>query len=422
MRKNIVEVSEYFKGRGEVSFAPACRSLLTTRPKSAEQDNEKAPKLALEPRILDRMADELARAGLVGEGRAAKLAYLVLTSRFLERPLCAVIKAQSSAGKSYLVEQVIKLFPAAAYHYMTSFSPMALVHTKEDLRHRVLVIAEAAGFKKGDSALLLRSLISEGRIHHETVQQTKSGMQPLVLDKEGPTGLLVTTTAPRLEAELETRMLSIPINDSTEQTRAILQATGARWDGGGSVVAVDAKPWHELHKWLTRAEHKVAIPFAAALTELIPPTAVRMRRDIDFLLRLVAAHALLHQARRKRDEGCVVATVEDYEAIHELVADLISQGVGASVPATIREVVEAVQQLGRGEVGHSKKAIADKIGKHPTTVGDHVDRAVSAGYLHNLETRPSRPALLLLGDPMPEEQQVLPKPETLAAYLARRES
>ena len=55
--------------------------------------NDNCPlELAQEPRILDRMADDLERAGLVGEKRAAKLIYLLLTSRFLDRPLCVVIK------------------------------------------------------------------------------------------------------------------------------------------------------------------------------------------------------------------------------------------------------------------------------------------------------------------------------------------
>jgi hypothetical protein len=61
------------------------------------------PPLALEPNILDRVVEALADAGLVvGEDRAVKLLYLVLTSRVLDRPLCSVIKAESSAGKSWI--------------------------------------------------------------------------------------------------------------------------------------------------------------------------------------------------------------------------------------------------------------------------------------------------------------------------------
>src|SRR5438270_9511680 len=73
--------------------------------------NKEVPRLAQEPRILDRVARELECAGLVGEARAAKLVYLILTSRLLESPLCAVIKGQSSAGKNHVLKKVKALFP-----------------------------------------------------------------------------------------------------------------------------------------------------------------------------------------------------------------------------------------------------------------------------------------------------------------------
>jgi hypothetical protein len=372
--------------------------------------------LASEPRILNRMAAELERAGLVGEGRAAKLVYLVLTSRFLDdRPLCAVIRGQSSAGKSHLVERVMALFPPSAYHFMTSMSPKALAYGEESLVHRILVVAEAAGFSKGDNALLLRSLISEGRIRHETVESTADfGLRSRVTEREGPTGLLVTTTTPKLEVELETRMFSIPINDSPEQTKAIMMATALRWDGSGGIGALDTTPWHALQNWLADAEHRVVIPFAPRLVPLIPPAAVRLRRDSNVLMALIATHALLHQAQREQDaKGRIIATTDDYAAVRELIADLMSEGVGASVPKTVRETVAAVRALGNG--GHSITEIAKQLGLHKTTAGARVEVAIEAGYLRNLEPKPGLPAIIVIGDPLPEEVEVLPPPEMLSA-------
>jgi hypothetical protein len=301
------------------------------------------PLLAKDPRILERMVTDLARAGLVGEARAAKLVYLLLTSRFPDRPLCAVIKGQSSAGKSYLVERVMALFPEDAYHFTTSISPKALAYGSEPLKHRILVIAEADGFRKGADALMLRSLISEGRIHRETVD--KDG-KSLTLDKEGPTGLLVTTTAHQLEPELETRMFSIPINDSPEQTAAIMMALAQRSEGSTDVAPIDPASWHELQKWLKNAEHRVVIPYAPRLAKLIPSSAVRLRRDFGAVLRMIKTHALLHQLQREHDsEGRIVATSDDYAAIYDLVVALVKEGVGASVPPEVRETVNAVRDL-----------------------------------------------------------------------------
>ena len=61
---------------------------------------------------------------------------------------------------------------------------------------------------------------------------------------------------------------------------------------------------------------------------------------------LIRAHALLHQATRLKDgDGQVVATLEDYAAVHELVADLVAEGVEATVKPEARETVEAVAGL-----------------------------------------------------------------------------
>ena len=87
----------------------------------------------------------------------------------------------------------------------------------------------------------------------------------------------------------------------------------------------------------------MAVPYAAKLAELIPPVAVRLRRDFSTLLSLIRAHALLHQATRERSpEGEVVATLEDYRAVRELVLDLLSAGVESTVPDAVRETVNVV--------------------------------------------------------------------------------
>ena len=79
------------------------------------------------------------------------------------------------------------------------------------------------------------------------------------------------------------------------------------------------------------------MPFAYRLAGLIPPIAVRLRRDFSQLLSLIRAHALLHRELRDRDEyGRIVATVEHDAAVRELVSDLFAEHVGATVKETIK--------------------------------------------------------------------------------------
>ncbi|MCP5112911.1 MAG: hypothetical protein GY953_18960 [bacterium] len=130
----------------------------------------------------------------------------------------------------------------------------------------------------------------------------------------------MTTTRIRLHPENETRLLSITVSDSPEQTRAVLRALA---DEDGETP--DLTPWTSLQEWLGLSEHRVTIPFATDLADRTRPAGVRLRRDFGALLSLTRTHAILHQSTRERDgEGRIVATLEDYEAARELIAELVS--------------------------------------------------------------------------------------------------
>ncbi len=286
--------------------------------------------LALAPNILELFEATLKRGGVAGECRVAKILYLALTSRFLDRIVSVAVKGPSSGGKSYLVEQVLRFFPESAYYALTAMSDRTLAYSEEPIEHRFLVLFEAAGMSGDFATYLIRSLLSEGRLRYETVEKTSEGLKPRLIEREGPTGLLVTTTAVKLHPENETRLLSLTVNDTREQTRDVLVAL-AEEDG----EAPDLKPWQALQEWLETAEHDVHIPYARVLAGLVPPVAVRLRRDFPAVLNLIRAHAVLHQATRARDERArIVASIEDYAAVRRLVADLVSEGVEAAVPKT----------------------------------------------------------------------------------------
>ena len=168
-------------------------------------------------------------------------------------------------------------------------SERAFAYSEEPLQHRLLVIYEVAGLHSDFASLLVRSLLSEGHIRYETVMKTKDGPKPLLIEREGPTSLVVTTTEVRLHPENETRMLSVPVDDTPAQTRRVLDSLGRRYnDGEVSAKAVDLAPWHTLQEWLASGESRVLIPFAKRLVAQIPPVAVRLRRDVGAVLRLVA--------------------------------------------------------------------------------------------------------------------------------------
>ncbi|MEJ7567964.1 MAG: hypothetical protein WKF41_06835 [Gaiellaceae bacterium] len=370
---------------------------------------ERCRELAQEPRILDRFATDLVKAGLTGESRSGKLLYLILTSRFLARPVSAAVKGPSAGGKSFLVETVCSFFPSEAYYALTAMSEHALAYGTEPLSHRFLILYEAAGMEGDFASYIIRSLLSEGRVRYETVEKTSEGLAPRLIEREGPTGLLTTTTKVALHPENETRLLSIPITDTPAQTRDVLRALA-----DDTFAPPDLGRWVALQEWIaSTGQTEVSIPFAHDLAELVPPIAVRLRRDFSALLSLIRAHALLQQATRERDQdGRIVATVHDYSAVRDLVGDLVAEGVEATVPPVVRETVQAVIAAGLEEgISVAKLALALKIDK--AAASRRWSNAKARGHLKNLETGRGKPARIVLADPLPEDVEVLPTVEVL---------
>jgi hypothetical protein len=185
----------------------------------------------------------------------------------------------------------------------------------------------------------------------------------------------------------------------------------------------DFEPWHALQVWLDSAEHRVSIPYAKRLAELIPPVAVRLRRDFGALLNLIRAHALLHQATRERDgEGRIVATIEDYATVRELLVDLVGEGVEATVPSTVRQTVEAVKRLREDSNGEpvTVAELARELKLDRSAVSRRARNAKDRGYLRDLEDNPRKPSRLIPGDDLPDDLQILPSPEDVRASVKER--
>lgn len=367
--------------------------------------------LATAEDVLGRFGDELGRAGVAGDLRVAKLVYLALTSRHLPRPVSVAVKGPSSGGKSFAVEQVLRFFPEDAFYELTAMSERALAYSEEPIEHRFLVLAEAAGMSGDFQTYLIRSLLSEGRLRYELVEKTSEGLRPRLIEREGPTGLIVTTTADKMHPENETRLLSVTVDDTSQQTRSILKALASE-----TVVEPNLEPWLALQRWVARADHEVTIPYAEALAEKMPAVAVRLRRDFVAVLSLIRAHAILHQATRNRDaEGRILAEIKDYTGVRDLVADLVAEGIEATVPVTVRETVNALGRLVGDNNGDpvSVRPVAQELKLDNSAASRRLKSAINRGHVKNLENQRGKAGRYVLGEPMPEDLEILPAPELL---------
>jgi hypothetical protein len=409
-----------FKHNLRAAFKRARRWFEEARAEAEARDREAwqaCEQLAREGRILDRFAETLERSGVAGESRVLKLLYLALTSRLLDKPVSIAVKGPSSGGKSYLTERVLRFFPESAYHALTAMSERLLAYSEEPIKHRFLVIYEAEGMSGDFATYLIRSLLSEGKVRYETVEKTRDGLKARLIEREGPTGLIVTTTALKLHPENETRLLSLTVTDTQKQTRGVFSMLAEE-----ERLEADQKPWHALQHWLESpsATRTVTIPYAKALAGIVPPLAVRLRRDFGALLSLIRAHAILHQATRERDDrGRLVATLDDYSSVRELVSDLVAEGIEATVPKSVREAVHAVARLhAQEDLPVTVVQVAKELELDRSAASRRIRSAKDRGFLRDLEDNPRKPSRLVPADPLPEDLEILPDPQKLQAYKA----
>ena len=258
---------------------------------------------------------------IAGEAVNGKLLYLIATSRLFDKTMNAAIKGTSAGGKSEIRKRVLDFFPPESVVSFTSLSEKALIYYESDFAHKILSMGEATATEEQSfQDYLLRELMSEGRISYPTVQKIGGELITVPIEKSGPVAFLITTTKSKLHPENETRMLSLEIDDSENQTRKVLGKI-AQVEGLNSAEAqIDYKPWHDFQRWLEQGERRVLVPFADQLAALIEPESVRLRRDIGQVLRAIKAHALIHRNQRGRDPaGQIVADIEhDYAVVREL--------------------------------------------------------------------------------------------------------
>ena len=116
----------------------------STTPAMTAAEEQAALELLRDPKLLERVVDDVAALGVVGERDNALVAYLAATSRLLDTPLAVVVQSGSAAGKSTLTDAVLSLMPADQRLSVSAMTGQSLFYLGEhELAHKVLSVAEA---------------------------------------------------------------------------------------------------------------------------------------------------------------------------------------------------------------------------------------------------------------------------------------
>lgn len=299
----------------------------------SDADKAEGLKLGRQPDLAGEILRDMDRLGLVGEAVNKLAGYLVMTSRKLADPLALLILSGSGAGKSLVQDTLLKLCPDEDLVKLTSLSDRALFYKGEDsLKNKVLAVEEVAGAEGAYYAI--RNLISAKKLVIETtVKNPLTGQLTTQLNTvNGPTAVFQTTTQPDLDAETRSRFIVTSIDETPEQTRAILEAQrnshtleGLRRRRQREAIIARHHAFQRLLRPLT-----VVNPFEPLLSYTEDRLAVR--RDNPKYLNLILAVTFLHQMQRPvrhdPDLGDYIETsLDDIAITNELATALFGQSL-----------------------------------------------------------------------------------------------
>jgi DNA primase len=310
-------------------------------------EGERAAALALlqDRELIERIAADFKLCGIVGERTNALVSYLCGISRKLERPLALLIQSSSAAGKSSLLDAVLRFVPEEDRVVYSAMTGQSLYYMGEmSLKHKLLAIAEEEGAHRASYALKL--LQSEGELTiASTSKDPASGK--LVTETyhvEGPVMIALTTTAAEIDEELLNRCLVLSVDEGREQTQAIHAAQRERRTLAGLKGRLQREQLMKLHQNVQRLIEPLAVvnPYAHRLTFLDDRT--RTRRDHEKYLTLIDAIALLHQHQRvlrtaqygDRQVKYVEVTLDDIALANRLAHQVLGHTLDELPPQTRR--------------------------------------------------------------------------------------
>lgn len=376
----------------------------TLRPKDPTpsipaEERQEALALLKDPQLLDRILADFTRCGVVGEETNKLIAYLAATSRKLDAPLAVMVQSSSAAGKSSLMEAVLAFMPDEDKVQYSAMTGQSLFYMGSmNLKHKILALAEEAGAARASYALKL--LQSEGVLSiASTGKDPETGK--LITHEyrvEGPVMIFSTTTAIDHDEELLNRCLTLGVDESREQTRAILTLQRQKRTLEGLFAKQAKSRLLTQHQNAQRLLRPLAVrnPYADALT--FPDERTRLRRDHEKYLTLIDTIALLHQHQRvlrtAQHEGQSIEYIEvqlsDIETANRLAHEALGRSLDELSPQTRRllELVTgmvekhcAAQAIVRADYRFSRREVREHSGWSDFQVKMHMHKLEELEYV-----------------------------------------
>jgi energy-coupling factor transporter ATP-binding protein EcfA2 len=355
IERDLVMILEYLeKDRDDALKAGTKRESISM----SESERTAGLELLRDPRLFDRIAEDLATLGYVGENLNKQLLYLCASSRKLDDPISVLILSQSASGKSFLVDCVKRLMPPEEVVAVTSLSDQALNYI-DDLTHKFLVLGEAVHGEVVEYQI--REMLSGKELSRlVTIKDPETGkMQSRVVRTPVIVSSVMSGTNHAINPENASRCFVVNTDESREQTERIQKSQREKYSlerirsGSGHVDSIIRA--HRAAQRLLE-KRKIVNEFAPYLD--FPTSLMRTRRDHDRFLDLIACVCFVRQFQKPEERAGSVTylrcDLDDYRIAYRIMVDGVLSSTLRELPAGVQLLYGEIRALARKEAARQK--------------------------------------------------------------------
>jgi len=359
------------------------------------EERELGLSLLRDPKLFERIVQDMEILGYVGEDLNKQLIYLAASSRKLDNPLSVLIVSGSAAGKSFIVDTVKELLPPEEVIALTSLSDQALNYA-EELDHKFLSLGEAVHSEPVEHQI--REIISGKMISRlVTVKDPKTGkLKSELVTSPAAVSMVITGTKYDVNPENASRFFVVNVDESRAQTRRIhaLQRKSFRAEhlSRRRALLPEIVRTHRAAQRLLRPLATV-IPYAEQID--FPDTLMRTRRDQARFLNLIACVSYLRQFQKEIiTEGSIdylEADLEDYAIAREILVKGVLASTMRELPRSAIDLYETLrtmagnrssrEELSPTEITFGQREVREYTGFGHTWVKQNLRLLVEYEYL-----------------------------------------
>ena len=310
--------------------------------------NNKPIDFLKQKKLLQRLNQQIGKAGIVGEENSRMLLFLIIISYLNKSPLHALVQGSSGSGKTHIISRIADLMPQEDVLRFTRITESSLYNWGEfDLFQKVVIIEDLDGLKE-DALYALREFISNQVLRSSvTIKDKKGNNKSSHKIVKGQFSSLSATTKGETYEDNMSRSFLIAVDESKEQTARIIEYQNKR-NAGEIDPQESQKTIHFIQQIVRNLKvYEVINPYATQLH--LPEKVHKIRRLNEMYQAVIKQVTFLNQYQRKlTNNNQILTEIEDIEQATEVLFESIILKVD-ELDGSLRQFFERLKKHVKSE-------------------------------------------------------------------------